>query len=324
MWGLIEVYSNADRSIQFVVHSTHESGQQHIGGLTLVASGEGTTRTFTFASDLPGDSAGRRFLVATQGFADLSVLWPDFIVPNGFFPVSGGVIWVAGHAYEYPSVPTDGVEAFWQEPDVFSYYANAVATNFAGGHYVFGPPSPSATPTPPPPTSPRPTRPPATAPPVVLIEYIDATFGHYFITSNSDEITKLDNGTIAGWTRTGFQFNAYAVAPAGESPVCRFYSTAFAPKFPHFFTPFPAECKVVASNPNWLLESAAAFYAALPAVDGSCAAGSSPVYRLYNNGQGAAPNHRYTTDLHVRAQMIAQGWVPEGIGPDAVEMCSPQ
>jgi hypothetical protein len=49
----------------------------------------------------------------------------------------------------------------------------------------------------------------------------------------------------------------------------------------------------------------------------------TPVYRLYNNGQGGAPNHRYTIDLTVRAQMIAQGWVPEGRGPNAVEMCSP-
>ena len=57
--------------------------------------------------------------------------------------------------------------------------------------------------------------------------------------------------------------------------------------------------------------------------DGSCAAGFTPVYRLYNNGQGGAPNHRYTTDIAVRAQMIAQGWVPEGLGPDGVEMCSP-
>ena len=39
-----------------------------------------------------------------------------------------------------------------------------------------------------------------------------------------------------------------------------------------------------------------------------------PVYRLYNNGQGAAPNHRYTTDLSVRSQMMSQGWVPEGYG----------
>ena len=76
-------------------------------------------------------------------------------------------------------------------------------------------------------------------------------------------------------------------------------------------------------HPNWLLESIAAFNIAVPAGDGSCVAGLTAVYRLYNNGQGGAPNHRYTTDLAVRAQMISQGWVPEGLGPNAVEMCSP-
>ena len=53
------------------------------------------------------------------------------------------------------------------------------------------------------------------------------------------------------------------------------------------------------------------------------AAGTTPVYRLYNQGQGGAPNHRYTTDLGVRSQMLAQGWVPEGFGPVGVVMCAP-
>jgi len=38
---------------------------------------------------------------------------------------------------------------------------------------------------------------------------------------------------------------------------------------------------------------------------------------------GKASNHRYTTDFTVHAQMLAQVWVPEGLGPDTVEMCSP-
>ena len=31
-----------------------------------------------------------------------------------------------------------------------------------------------------------------------------------------------------------------------------------------------------------------------------------PVYRLYNNGQGGAPNHRYTTSLATRTQMLGR------------------
>jgi photosystem II stability/assembly factor-like uncharacterized protein len=158
---------------------------------------------------------------------------------------------------------------------------------------------------------------------VSLIEYVHAAFGHYFITSIPDEISELDNGVFAGWVRTGFKFNVYAVPNENSAPVCRFFSTAFGPKSSHFYTPFAAECATRQTDANWLLESAAAFDIAIPASDGSCAAGFAPVYRLYNNGQGGAPNHRYTTDPTVRAQTIAQGWVPEGPGPNAVGMCSP-
>jgi hypothetical protein len=159
---------------------------------------------------------------------------------------------------------------------------------------------------------------------VPVIEYFYATFDHYFITANSEEISGLDHGAHPGWVRTGLQFNAYAAPNEHSVPVCRFFSSAaFAPKSSHFYTPFATECAIRQMDPGWSLESADAFDIAVPAADGSCAAGLTPVYRLYNNGQGGAPNHRYTTDLAARAQMIAQGWVPEGIGPNAVEMCSP-
>jgi len=163
---------------------------------------------------------------------------------------------------------------------------------------------------------------PSTTAPV--IEYYNAAFDHFFITSNADEIAKLDSGATAGWTRTGLQFNAYAGSAGDTAPVCRFFSTAFAPKSSHFYTPFASECAVVQASAGWSLESGAAFYIALPAADGSCVAGLMPVYRLYNDGQGGAPNHRYTTDAAVRVQMIDRGWVPEGLGADAVEMCAPQ
>ena len=106
-------------------------------------------------------------------------------------------------------------------------------------------------------------------------------------------------------------------------PVCRFFSAAFAPKSSHFYSPFAFECAIEQANALWMLESRDAFDIAVPAEDGSCAAGLIPVYRLYNKGQGGAPNHRYTTEVAVRTQMIADGWVPEGLGADAVAMCSP-
>jgi hypothetical protein len=59
---------------------------------------------------------------------------------------------------------------------------------------------------------------------------------------------------------------------------------------------------------------------AWPATTGDCPDGTVPVYRLFN--MGADANHRYTTDLAVRAQMIAKSYVPEGYGPSGVAMCA--
>ena len=78
----------------------------------------------------------------------------------------------------------------------------------------------------------------------------------------------------------------------------------------------------VQANPNWQFE-AIVFYMAKPDANGNCPPGTQPVYRMYNSGQGAAPNHRYTTSTTVRSQMLAQGWIPEGYGPLGVIMCAP-
>jgi hypothetical protein len=63
------------------------------------------------------------------------------------------------------------------------------------------------------------------------------------------------------------------------------------------------------------------FHVALPDALGTCAAGTVPVFRLYNRVLSGAPNHRFTTDPAIRAAMIAQGWQPEGAGL-GVTMCA--
>ena len=152
---------------------------------------------------------------------------------------------------------------------------------------------------------------------VEAVEFYHAGFDHYFMTASPAEAAVLDAGTtIQGWTRTGQKFY---VSDTG-SPVCRFFSTSFAPKSSHFYTADAWECAVVKANSNWQYEDIA-FNVSQPAANGSCAS-SSKVYRLYNNGQGAAPNHRYTTDLTLRAQMMAQGWIPEGNGVEGVVFCT--
>ncbi len=58
-----------------------------------------------------------------------------------------------------------------------------------------------------------------------VVEFYNAALNDYFITIDPAEINDLDNGTHAGWIRTGLRFLAYpnaTVAPAGASPRWRF------------------------------------------------------------------------------------------------------
>jgi hypothetical protein len=169
--------------------------------------------------------------------------------------------------------------------------------------------------------------PPTTEPPpptTTVVEYLHAGFGHYFITGFPAEIGVLDSGAVAGWARTGRTFKAYTATNGDQNAVCRFFTAAFAPKSSHFYTPSADECNGLKStNRDWQYE-ADAFWVQPTDAAGTCPAGTEPVYRLYNNGQSGAPNHRYTTDRALRAEMMAGGWVPEGYGPESVAFCAPQ
>ncbi len=157
---------------------------------------------------------------------------------------------------------------------------------------------------------------------MTVVEYYHAGFDHYFVTSLPDEVTKLDNGTFAGWARTGERFFAYPMGTGGTAPTCRFFSTAFGLKSSHFYTPSATECATVKANPSWQFE-ANVFAVMQPSVSGACGTGTQPLYRLYNNGKGGAPNHRYTTSATTRSSMIAKGWIPEGAGTLGVIACVP-
>jgi hypothetical protein len=117
-----------------------------------------------------------------------------------------------------------------------------------------------------------------------------------------------------GWARTGLDLRVYAQSATGLSAVCRFYSgDTFAPKSSHFYTPFASECEILKTSPVWQFEGEV-FDLVLPDVMSACTGETTALYRLFNDGMSGAPNHRYTTSLAVRSDMIAQGWVPEGTG----------
>jgi hypothetical protein len=93
--------------------------------------------------------------------------------------------------------------------------------------------------------------------------------------------------------------------------VCRFFSVAFAPKSSHFYTANPAECEKVKANGDWIYEGIAGYV--LPPEGSSGCERGTPLYRLYNNGEGGAPSHAYTTDPGEAEYWTQAGWISEGV-----------
>jgi murein DD-endopeptidase MepM/ murein hydrolase activator NlpD len=152
----------------------------------------------------------------------------------------------------------------------------------------------------------------ATEPPKTeVVEYYAASLDHYFMTGFTSEEAALDSGTpIAGWKRTGESFPAYAAIGSGMSAVCRFYGAPGLGVNSHFYTAFSFECSTVKRSADWIFEANAFYVAANVA---QCPASTRPVFRLYNNGMGGEPNHRYATSWPVINDMQTQGWVLEGV-----------
>lgn len=157
--------------------------------------------------------------------------------------------------------------------------------------------------------------PPASVLPVT--EYYHAEFGHYFITADEAEQVALDSGRFSGWVFTTPNYFSPAAKygfwrsgdHAGTVGVCRFFSAAFAPRSSHFYTASASECEKVKANPDWTYEGVVGYV--LPSAGNSCAEGAA-LYRLYNNGQGGAPAHKYTTTDYEREYLAAHGWADEG------------
>ena len=175
------------------------------------------------------------------------------------------------------------------------------------------------------------TTPPTAAVTTQMIEYYYAALDYYFITSHPEEITALDK--FAAWQRTGKSFSVYVAQQPGTLGINRYYFDQVAvnkTRGSHFYTLVQSEKDLLASfNP---INSAAprlpynegpdsyAFPPVVEGVGGSCAAGQTPVYRVFR-GQARFPdnpNHRFTTDTAIYNAFVALGWDGEG-----VKFCAP-
>ncbi len=302
LFRIEQIFSNADGTVQFVVlkECCNTNGENLWDGQLLRATANGQTKTFQFPTNLPGGgTANKRVLVASEGFAQLGLITPDYVIPNGFIPVGGGMLSYAGVSQvTFGPLPTDGVTSI----SVTGATMPNLATNFAGQTASV--------------------KPGAALPTAAAIEFYNASLDHYFITDRPDEAAVLDAGDrIKGWTRTGQSFAVYTAAGDPTSPVCRFYIPPEKGDS-HFYGRGTAECNATAqANPSFVNEDAQFFHVVLPAA-GVCPSGTVEVYRVFSNRADA--NHRYMIDRALRDEMVSQKhWLAEGDGPDLVVMCVP-
>ena len=154
--------------------------------------------------------------------------------------------------------------------------------------------------------------PPGNSGTVTVYEFYNSGLKHYFRTADAAEAAAIDGGAAGpGWSRTNDDFKAYAAASgAPGSDICRFYTKG---ANSHFYTGSTSECAGL-KNPNsgWIYEGLS-FRIKIPTGAG-CGAAELPIYRLYNNRyMFNDSNHRFTSQAYLASQMVAQGWVAEGV-----------
>lgn len=151
LWQVDQLYSDASGNVQYLEFFTAFSGQEFLtnsnffGGLQ--ASQGGNIHTFLFPANLPATldhtTQNQKFLIATQGFADLNIVTPDYIVPNGFLFMPGGTITVegGGDSLTYAALGANGQKAL----DRLGNVVATTPTNFAGatGCVSIPPPTPA-------------------------------------------------------------------------------------------------------------------------------------------------------------------------------------
>ena len=139
-----EVYSNANGTVQFIEFAGDADGEDEWAGHTITSSNGITTNTFNIPTNLPSEvTNGKSVLVATQGFSDLGIVTPDYIIPNGFLFTTNGTVsfpGMIGGTITYAALPVDGTLSLNQDsstgvnsPANFAGNASTVPSNVISG-----------------------------------------------------------------------------------------------------------------------------------------------------------------------------------------------
>jgi len=312
-WEIVQAYSTDSGAVQFIeLYFAGDCGAALpalpvLADQTLIASDGNAAHRFTFASNannysdgwdvsIGGPFCGRlsTVLIATQGFADLNIVKPDFVVPNGFLFLPSGLVRLGVSEFRYDQVPAGspsmGAVRAQAMNNAFEYYEFVKFNGMAEG------------------VNP-------------VIEYHNAGLDDYFLAAFAEEIHLLDSASPTVWERTGHSLSAWTstysasgVPPPGLASACRLWLGDS-----HFYSISPLECYQTSRRRGSVFESPTAFLATVPNVDtGTCLPDEARVYRLW---KPTGSNHRLTAETVVRDEMLARGWIAEGYGPDNVAMC---
>jgi hypothetical protein len=137
LWDIVEVYSNADGSVQYIEFFTNMSPEEFLSGHVLSSN----AHDFIFPNDLPTGTANHHFLIATPGFASLCdpPVSPDYTFDAAnFHSLVADTIDFAGvdtFVYTSGQLPTDGFNALHEDFGSGTINRRVEAnspTNFAG------------------------------------------------------------------------------------------------------------------------------------------------------------------------------------------------
>jgi hypothetical protein len=112
LYQIVEIYSNSDGSVEYLEllepSSAGLNGQNFLAGHTVTSTG---ATAFSIGTNLPSSNTlGTHVLFATQAFASLGIVTPDYIIPSGFINVSGGTVNYAGvDSVTFTALPSNGM-----------------------------------------------------------------------------------------------------------------------------------------------------------------------------------------------------------------------
>ena len=131
IFHISEAYTNADGTLQFIEFHGEANGQHLWDPHTLFVTQGATTRQLPFPGNLPNSNTNdKHVLVATQAFADLTGITPDYIIPANFLFTTGvqTINFPGMDSWVNVTLPTDGLQSRGESINQVA----ATPENFAG------------------------------------------------------------------------------------------------------------------------------------------------------------------------------------------------